>query len=67
MLFRSGKMKLEWVEKARLLDKKTTYSNRIGSEVKIDKIYSQDEKVSYMNAYKWNITTEEWEEVKLEL
>jgi len=59
-----GKMKLEWVEKARLKDVKTIYSDRIGSDVKINKEYDKDEKVNYMNAYKWNETTEEWEEIK---
>ena len=56
-----GKIKLEWVEKARLVDEKTTYSNRIGSQVKINKIYSQDEKVNYINAYKWDGVRNEWQ------
>jgi len=58
-----GKIKLEWVEKARLVDEKTTYSNRIGSQVKINKIYSEDEKVNYINAYKWDEIREEWNRV----
>lgn len=56
-----GKIKLEWVEKARLLEEKTTYSNRIGSQVKINKIYSEDEKVNYLNAYKWDELKNEWQ------
>jgi hypothetical protein len=58
-----GKIKLEWVEKARLLNEKTSYSNRIGSNVKIDKVYSEDEMVNYMNAFKWDEVTNEWEKI----
>ena len=58
-----GKIKLEWVEKARLMDEKTTYSNRIGSRVKIDKIYSKTEKVNYINAHKWNELKKDWDRI----
>lgn len=58
-----GKIKLELVEKARLLDEKTLYSNRVGSDVKIDKIYSDEDKVNYMNAYKWDSITENWQRI----
>lgn len=57
----AGKIKLEFVEKARLKDVKTLYSDRIGSDVKINKIYDEKEKVIYMNAYKWDEAGEEWE------
>ena len=56
-----GKIKLEWVEKARLKDVKTTYSDRIGSDVKVDKVYDEKEIVNYINAYKWDEIKQEWE------
>ena len=51
------------MEKPRLLDEKTTYSNRIGSNVKIDKVYSEDEVVSYLNAYRWDEVNNDWEKI----
>ena len=59
-----GKIKLEWVEKARLKDTKTLYSDRIGSGVKINKVYDEEERVNYMNAYKWDEIKEEWERIE---
>ena len=58
-----GKMRLEFVSKPIVLDRKTTYSRRIGSETKIDYVYSEDEKSHVMTAYKWNDGDEEWVEV----
>ena len=58
-----GKVRLEHVEKPVVLDKKTTYSNRIGSETKVDYVYSEEEKSSQMIAYKWNDEEDEWEEM----
>jgi hypothetical protein len=58
-----GRMKLEFVSKPRILDKKTTFSNRIGSDVKVEYVYSEDEKVYQLNAYKWNEAGDTWEEI----
>lgn len=58
-----GKVRLEYVEKPIVLDKKTTYSNRIGSETKVDYVYSETENSSQMIAYKWDENDEEWEEM----
>jgi hypothetical protein len=60
---RAGKIKLEWIERAKLKDTKTLYSDRIGSDVKINKIYDEKERVSYMNAYRWNEAKGEWEPI----
>ena len=48
-----GKMKLEWVISPRVLDVKTSGSaKRAGATAqKLEKIYSKDEKVSYLKAY----------------
>ena len=56
-----GKIKLEWVSKPKTLGEKTVYSNRIGSNVKVDKIYSEDERAEYLKAYK--DLDGEWEEI----
>ncbi|MFH1412968.1 MAG: hypothetical protein ABIG10_02995 [bacterium] len=55
-----GKMKLEFVSKPRVEDKKTTYSNRIGSDVAIDYIYSKTEKVHTLFVYKWSDADDRW-------
>jgi len=57
-----GRVRLELVCKPVILDKKTTYSKRIGAETKIDYVYSEDEKSSKMIAYKWSDDKDEWEE-----
>jgi hypothetical protein len=58
-----GKVRLEYISKPVILDKKTIYSNRIGSETKVDYVYSQDEKSYKMMAYKWNDSADDWEEI----
>jgi len=58
-----GRIRLEFVQKPVILDRKTTYSKRIGSETKIDYIYSETEKSSKMTAYKWDNNNEEWKEI----
>ena len=59
-----GRMKLEFITKPVVLDKKTTYSRRIGSETKVDYVYSEDEKTSRLVAYKWDDGQEEWVEIE---
>ncbi len=56
-----GKIKLEWISKPKVLNEKTVYSNRIGSNVKVEKIYSENERSEYIKAYKFDI--DEWEEI----
>jgi len=59
-----GKMRLEYVSRPTILDKKTTYSNRIGSETKIDYIYSQTDRSQQMMAYKWDEGLDDWVEME---
>jgi len=56
-----GKIKLEWISKPKTLSEKTIYSNRIGSNVKVEKIYSEDERSEFLKAYKFD--DDEWEEI----
>ncbi|MCK4554017.1 hypothetical protein KAU19_03570 [Candidatus Parcubacteria bacterium] len=58
-----GRMKLEFVVKPVVLDKKTTYSRRIGAETKVDYVYSDTEKSHKMRAYKWDEGEERWAEM----
>ena len=58
-----GRMKLEFISKPRILDKKTTYSNRIGSDVKVDYVYSENEETHHLKAYKWDEAAERWSDI----
>lgn len=58
-----GKMRLEYISKPVILDKKTTYSKRIGSETKVDYIYSETEKTGQLMVYKWDETQDDWVEI----
>lgn len=59
-----GKMRLEFISKPAILDKKTTYSKRIGSETKVDYIYSADEKTEILLFYKWDNALNDWVEME---
>ncbi len=59
-----GDIKLEFSIRDLILDKHTNYSNRIGSEVKVDYRYSDTEKTYKLRTYKKNGL--EWEEIELE-
>jgi len=58
-----GRMKLEFTTKPLVLDKKTTYSRRIGSQTAIEYIYSEDEKTHKLMAYKWDDFQNDWVEI----
>ncbi len=58
-----GKFRLELVSKPVVLDKKTTYSKRIGSETKVDYVYSDSERANKMLAYRFNLDLNDWEEM----
>jgi len=66
IIFKSplGRMKLEYITKPVVLDKKTNYSQRIGSQSNVEYVYSQDEKTHRLVAYKWNEIQDDWLEVK---
>lgn len=59
-----GKMKLERTTKPLVLDKKTQYTRRIGSQTKVDYVYSETEKTSSLKVYQWD--GNEWKEIKAE-
>jgi len=59
-----GRMKLEFITKPVVLDKKTKYSNRFGAETVVDYIYSPDEKNHKLKAYKWDEGANDWLEME---
>ncbi|NQU77603.1 hypothetical protein HQ544_02805 [Candidatus Falkowbacteria bacterium] len=59
-----GKMKLERTTKPKVIDKKTIYSNRAGSDMRVDYVFSEDEVVQYMDAYKWDEDDDRWVEME---
>ncbi len=58
-----GKMRLEFITKPVILDKKTSYTRRIGSETNVEYVYSETEKSSKLDVYKLNEDSDEWEEI----
>jgi hypothetical protein len=61
-----GRMRLEYISKPVILDKKTTYSKRIGSETQVDYVYSDTEKSGKLMIYKWDESQDDWVEVDAE-
>ena len=59
-----GRMKLEFITKPVVLDKKTIYSQRIGSGTNVEYVYSQDEKTHRLVAYKWDQSQKDWIEIE---
>jgi hypothetical protein len=55
-----GKMKLELVSKPKILDRKTHYSNRIGSEVDVEYVYSDTEMTSQLMVARWSDLDQNW-------
>jgi hypothetical protein len=58
-----GEMKLEFITKPQVIDKKTNYSSRIGSDTNVQYVYSETEKSSQLHAYKWNNDDQNWVEI----
>lgn len=63
----TGRMRLEYTIKPAVLDKKTTYSKLGGRASNVEFIYSKDDLVRRMQAFRWNESTGEWDEVKAPL
>ncbi|MEI6288778.1 MAG: hypothetical protein WCP18_04400 [bacterium] len=60
-----GKMKLEYITRPVVLDKKTHGSRRIGSHTDVEYIYSETEFSHQLKAYKWNDTDSDWLEIDM--
>ena len=58
-----GKMKLELSTRPIVVEKKTNYSRRFGSDTDVKYVFSNSENTSRFSAYKFDENTEEWEEI----
>ncbi len=61
-----GRVKLEFVDMPLLLEERTIGGKRIGAQVKVERIYSDTERVYKLNVYKLNENTNEWEKLDIE-
>ncbi len=61
-----GKVRLEYVTKPVILDKKTTFSKRIGSETSVEYVYSKEEKSHQFSAYRWDEAEGDWAEIDIQ-
>ena len=61
-----GKTRLEFIEKPIVLDKKTTYSHRGGSDTGVEFVYSPTEKSARLIVYKWDDDANDWLEINAE-
>jgi hypothetical protein len=59
-----GKIRLELIEKPIVLDKKTIYSHRGGSDTGVEYIYSPTERSTRLTAYKWSDDEDDWIEIE---
>ncbi len=58
-----GRFKLERIVRPRVLDKKTSYTHRGGGETTVDFVYSADETVAKLAAYRWDESKNDWSEI----
>lgn len=56
-----GRLKLEFATHPALVDTKTKYTKRIGSDVVIEHTYSPTDTVSNLTVWKWNDDSDEWQ------
>lgn len=59
----AGRLKLERKKKPRVLGERTQYAARLGSQVSIEKVYSDDELVDAVKLFK--DSRGEWEEMEM--
>ena len=61
----AGKMRLEWIEKPRIVGVKTEYSRRVGASAgNVEQMESKSEKVNFVRAYRFSEEKNDWEEIK---
>lgn len=58
-----GKIKLERYTRPLVLNKKTFYSKRGGSETSVEYVYSDNETTQSLKLYKWDDFNEIWKEI----
>ncbi len=60
----AGRVKLELTLRPKILDKKTFYSNRIGSSTTVEYEYDEQEKTLSLQAWRLNERAGDWQEIK---
>ena len=60
-----GKMKLNYITRPVILDKKMHGSRRIGSRAEVEYIYSDSEFSHQFKAYKWDDNLSDWQEIEM--
>ena len=59
-----GQMRVEYITRPVVLDKKTHGSRRIGSETAVEYVYSEEEFSHQIKVYKWDEAQDDWEEIE---
>ncbi len=62
-----GKMKIELITRPIVVEKKTNFSRRIGSDVAVTYIYSDTEETTKFQVYKWSEGDDDWVGVEAEM
>lgn len=62
-----GKFKITRKKRHRVIDRKTHFSNRIGSDVKVDYVYSMNEFIDNLEVLKWDEMVQDWQVAKFDL
>lgn len=60
-----GRMKLEYITRPVVLEKRTHGSRRIGSLTAVEYVYSDSEFTHNLKAYQWNDNQNDWLEINL--
>lgn len=55
-----GRLKLAFNSRPKVIDKKVSYSNRIGSESVVEYVYSPTEKIHQLLVYRWSEADDDW-------
>ena len=61
-----GKMRLERTDQPLVIGKKTIGSRRIGSDIRVEYIFSDTERVNKFRAYSWSDADNVWVEIEKE-
>ena len=61
-----GKIRLERTDQPLIIDKKVIGSKRIGSDQKVQYVFSDTERVHKFKAYMWDDISKSWREIEME-
>jgi len=58
----AGQLKVSFITRPKVTDKKTNYSHRVGSDVKVDYVFSDTEQTHHLEVQKWNEAKNSWDD-----